>query len=131
VRRAAIDTHALAWYLTAPRRLGRAATRWLRDAEAGKAEIAIPAVVPIELALLREAGRKVVGPAEIQALVSAQPCIGICPLDLEQAREFVLLMSLPEPFDRMIVAAARVRAGPLITADDVIAQSGLVETVWG
>jgi PIN domain nuclease of toxin-antitoxin system len=131
MKRAAIDTHALVFYLSAPRKLGRGAARWLRDAEAGRAEVVVPAAVTIELALLRDRGRRVVGPAEVEALLTVQPRFSLCPLDLRQALEFTLLGAVPELFDRLIVAAARSQGVPLITRDAVIADSGLITTIWG
>jgi PIN domain nuclease of toxin-antitoxin system len=130
VKRACIDTHALIWYLSQPKRLGRNARRVLRDADDARAEILIPAIVLIELCLLREAGRRVVGVAEVQALLQAQPAFRLLPLDFAQAVEFVLLPGLSDPFDRMIVAAARTSGAPLLTADDAIEASALVETIW-
>ena len=35
-----------------------------------------------------------------------------------------------DPYDRMIIAQARVLGLPLITGDGVIQDSGLVQTVW-
>ena len=67
-----IDTHGLIWYLSRPKRLGRAAARLLREADAGRAEILVPAIVLIELTLLREAGRNVVGVPQVEALLAAQ-----------------------------------------------------------
>jgi len=52
------------------------------------------------------------------------------PLEMTQASEFVLLESLADPFDRLVVAAARGASVPLITADMTIDQSALVETIW-
>ncbi|TMQ08358.1 MAG: type II toxin-antitoxin system VapC family toxin [Deltaproteobacteria bacterium] len=130
VTRACIDTHALIWYLSRPKKLGRAATRRLREADAGRAEILVPAIVLIELTLLREAGRNVIGAPQVEALLAAQPAFQLQPLELPQAREFALLDSLPDPFDRLIVAAARSADAPLITADTLIDDSALVETIW-
>lgn len=127
---ACIDTHALIWYLSRPKRLGRAAARLLRDADAGRAEILVPAIVLIELTLLREAGRNVVGVPQVEALLAAQPAFKLQPLELTQASEFVLLESLADPFDRLIVAAARGAGVPLMTADTTIDESALVETIW-
>jgi PIN domain nuclease of toxin-antitoxin system len=125
-----IDTHALVWYLSRPKRLGRAAARLLRQADAGRAEILVPVVVLIELTLLREAGRNVVGVPQVEALLAAQPAFKLLPLEMTQAREFVLLESLADPFDRLIVAAARAAGAPLITGDGTIDESALVETIW-
>jgi PIN domain nuclease of toxin-antitoxin system len=125
-----IDTHALVWYLSRPKRLGRAAARLLREADAGRAEILVPVVVLIELTLLREAGRNVVGVPQVEALLAAQPAFKLLPLEMTQASEFVLLESLADPFDRLIVAAARAAGTPLITGDATIDKSALVETIW-
>jgi len=130
MKQACIDTHALIWYLSRPKRLGRAAARLLREADAGRAEILVPAIVLIELTLLREAGRNVVGMPQVEALVAAQPAFKLQPLEMTQASEFVLLESLADPFDRLVVAAARGAGVPLITADMTIDQSALVETIW-
>ena len=128
--RACIDTHALIWYLSRPKKLGRSAARRLREADAGRCEIVVPAIVLVELTLLREAGRNVIGVPQVEALLAAQPTFQLQPLDLDQATEFSLLDSLPDPFDRMIVAAARSADLPLISADTVIDASALVETIW-
>ena len=130
MRQACIDTHALVWYLSRPKRLGRAAARLLREADAGRAQIFVPAIVPIELTLLREAGRNVVGAPQVAALLAAQPAFQLQPLEITQASEFVLLESVADPFDRLIVAAARGAGVPLITADMAIDESALVETIW-
>lgn len=125
-----IDTHALIWYLSKPKRLGRAAARRLRQADSGRCEVLIPAVVPIELILLREAGRNVVGPAEIDALTRVQPAFRVVDLDVRHAFEFAHLAGLVDPFDRLIVACARCCSVPLVTADSRIHDSALVDVLW-
>jgi PIN domain nuclease of toxin-antitoxin system len=92
--------------------------------------VLIPAIVGIELALLRSAGRKTVGVPQLEALITTQPAFAVLPLDLAQGREFALLETLDDPFDRMIVAAARAAESPLITADAAIHASALVEVIW-
>jgi len=131
VRQACIDTHALIWYLSRPKRLGRAASRFLREADAGRALVHVPAVVAIELSLLRDAGRKTaVGVLELEALLTAQPAFRLLPMDLAQAKEFALLQTVNDPFDRMVLAAARTSAAPLVTADVELTASSLVEVIW-
>jgi PIN domain nuclease of toxin-antitoxin system len=125
-----IDTHALIWYLSKPKRLGRAAARQLRQADVGRCNVLIPAVVPIELALLREAGRNVVGPAQVEALLRVQSAFRLVPLDLSQGLEFSLLTALSDPFDRLVVACARVFSASLITADTGIHDSSLTPVIW-
>ena len=124
-----IDTHALVWYLSRPRKLGRAAARRLRAADAGRAEILVPAIVLIELSLLREAGRNVIGVPQVEALLAAQPAFQLQPLEMPQAREFALLDSLPDPFDRLIAAQAIIEGLPVIGSDSMFSRYG-VKVVW-
>ncbi len=128
--RACVDTHALIWYLSRPKRLGRSARRVLREVDAGRAVALIPAIVVIELTLLREAGRQTIGTAQLEALFAAQPAFRFLGLDVPQALEFLALQTIRDPFDRMILAAARTSGAPLLTADATIQQSALVETIW-
>lgn len=130
MKRAVLDTHALVWHLTSPKRLGAGARKALRDADSGRTEILIPAIVIVELTLLQRAGRKTVGAAEVHAVLAAQPAFRVAPLDLAQAIEFSLLSNIGDPFDRMIVAAARVLDAPLVTADDAIHTAALVPVIW-
>ena len=125
-----LDTHAFVWWATNPKRLGRAALRALRHVDRGHARAWVPSMVGVELTLLREAGRRVLSVAEIEAATARNSEVRILPHDLEQAMEFSLLVALPDPFDRMIVAAARVTRRPLVTGDDRIAESGFVEVIW-
>jgi PIN domain nuclease of toxin-antitoxin system len=52
------------------------------------------------------------------------------PLDLDRLDEFAALGSIRDPFNRLIIAAARKLGGSLITKDAGIAGSGLVPVVW-
>ena len=124
-----LDTHAFVFYVEG-RGLGDAAKRALRQVDRGRRRAYLPAIVPIELALLRERGRVAVGVAELAATLARNPEIRVLPLDLEQAREFVALVGVRDPFDRIVVAAARTSGGVLLTADVAISRSGLVEVEW-
>ena len=125
-----LDTHAFAWWAQTPKRLGSRARKALGAVDVGKARAWIPAIVGVELALLQEAGRRLVTVAELDAATRRNPFVRVLPLDLAQAGEFALLSALQDPFDRMVVAAARAAALPLITADARIRDSELVAVVW-
>lgn len=125
-----LDTHALIWHLSAPKRLGKAAHRIMTQVDQGKTLAIVPAIVAVELALLREAGRRVPGPPELQALLQNHPSFRLLPIDLIQATEFMLLGSLRDPFDRLVVAAARVSSASLLTADERITHSSLIKIIW-
>jgi PIN domain nuclease of toxin-antitoxin system len=130
VKEYVLDTHTFIWWAARPKRLGRAAARALRQVDIGRAQAWVPSIVGVEISLLNEAGRIGLGVAELQAGIQRNPNLRILLHDLEQALEFALLGSLKDPFDRMIVAAARSTKRPLITADERIGDSDLVEVVW-
>jgi len=125
-----LDTHAFAWWAHSPKRLGRRARRALSAVDVGKANAWVPGIVGVELSLLQEAGRRLVTVADLEAATQLNACVQVLPLDLAQAREFALLAALEDPFDRMIVAAARATGRALITGDQRIADSGLVPVIW-
>ena len=125
-----LDTHSFVWWAVRPKRLGRAAARVLRLVDAGRAQAWVPSIVGVEIALLGEAGRIRLGVTELEAAIQRNASLRILPHDLAQALEFALLGSLNDPFDRMIVGAARATQRPLITADERIRDSGLVDVVW-
>jgi PIN domain nuclease of toxin-antitoxin system len=125
-----IDTHAFVWYVRTPSKLGRAAIRVLRGVDEGKTRVLLPAIVVVEIRLIAEAGRKSLGTHEVEALLAAQPGFRLLAMDLDQAREFAALTSLDDPFDRLVVAAARTSGVPLVTADGPIHDSDLVEVIW-
>lgn len=50
--------------------------------------------------------------------------------DMHVLLEAASFASLSDPYDRLIVAQARVAGLPLITGDAEIQKSGLVRTVW-
>ena len=128
-----IDTHALVRHLTGRNRtVGRGARRIFERVERGVDGILIPFTVLEEVMLLSEAG-KVRMPLPFRDLVMSFAQADNFDLG---ANDMLLLLeaesftALPNPYDRLIVAQARVAGLPLITGDGEIQQSGLVRTVW-
>jgi PIN domain nuclease of toxin-antitoxin system len=115
--------------LTRPGRLRLGARRALEEVDRGRAEAWVPAAVVAEVILLNELGRTAVGLPRLRELIE-QGSISFLPVDLEQLEEFAALASIKDPFDRLIVAAARRLGGALITRDESLAQAGLVAVVW-
>lgn len=102
----------------------------MKDVDRSRTHVLVPVVVGIELSLLRRTGRKTIHVPQLEALITAQPGFSILPLDLAQVKEFAFLETLDDPFDRMVVSAARAAQVPLITADSAIRDSALVDVVW-
>ncbi|MBN1607405.1 MAG: PIN domain-containing protein [Polyangiaceae bacterium] len=130
MKRAVIDTHALVWYLAKPKRVGKRAMALLRDAERGKARVLVPSPVLVELALLGERGRKILGVAEALAALAQSEGLVLAPFGLAEARESSLLSAIADPFDPMMVATARAAECPLLSGDQAITETGLVPVVW-
>jgi len=124
-----LDTHALLWYLQG-KRLGKGAIRVLREIDRGRSRGWIPVIVALELALAHERRRSTIGVAELEATILRNPELRLLPLDLRQAKQFALLVGVRDPFDRVVIAAAVTIGCALITADEAIAASGLVHTIW-
>ncbi len=130
MKRIVLDTHTLIWHLSKPAKLGGKAKRELQKVDQGKSIALIPAISLIELTLLREAGRRLVGPPEIEALLATHSQFELLELDLAQTKEFMFLGAIADPFDRMIIAAARAAEAPILSADENITQCGLVDVIW-
>jgi PIN domain nuclease of toxin-antitoxin system len=123
------DTHAVVWRVTAPRRLGRRAERAFEAADSGRGLCIVPAIVLVEVALLRERGRVPVDAAQILQRLRGRPGYALLALDAEQALEFAALVGIKDPMDRLILAAARVSGGRLVSSDGVFDGTG-IERVW-
>lgn len=125
-----LDTHTCVFMLAAPKRLGSGARAALRRVEAGREEAWLAAAVVAEVLLLRGLGRVGVGLPELRRAMESAPSLHFSTLDLDQLDQFSSLGSIPDPFDRLIVSAARSKGAILITRDAAIAEGGLVETLW-
>jgi PIN domain nuclease of toxin-antitoxin system len=128
------DTHALLWHLYEPSRLGRGAQVSFAEADTGTARIYVPALVIAEVIMVAEKGRipgvtlaRVVPHLEAMRTSDNYPSTPLLPDVVLQSRT---LTSVPDIFDRLIVAEAITRRVPLLSRDRVIRASGLVAVVW-
>jgi len=92
----------------------------------------VPFTVLEEVMLLSEIGRIRLPLPFRELLVSIRRAenfdLGVNDTDL--LLEAATFTTIRDPYDRLIIAQARVTGVPLITADDNIHDSGLVRTVW-
>jgi PIN domain nuclease of toxin-antitoxin system len=127
------DTHPLIWYVSGKHsRLSQRVVRIFDDAFDDRALVVIPSPVFWEISLLLEHGRiKVRESFEIwAAALTARKGIDLSALGLDVIAEAHRLRFHGDPFDRTIVATARVMDLPLITKDDAITNAKLVDVVW-
>jgi PIN domain nuclease of toxin-antitoxin system len=127
------DTHPFVYHVTGRKqRLGRRARSIFDRSDRGTETIVVPFTVLEELLLLSEIGRIHIPLPFREFVLSLDKAVNI---DLAANDTAVLLeaatfTTIRDPYDRMIIAQARVAGLPLITGDGKIQESGLVQTVW-
>jgi hypothetical protein len=69
-----------------PSKLGSEAKRLLHAADQAKVRMYIPAIVLVELAMIKDLNRRVPGPLEVEALCNESPFFEILPMDLHKLK---------------------------------------------
>jgi PIN domain nuclease of toxin-antitoxin system len=127
-----LDTHSLIYWLTVPKKVTHQQARVLREAVSRSEPVAISAVTLLEIAVLfgEESTRTNVSVASLFEELEANPLLEIVPFTVEVAAEVAAIgTALRDPADRAIVCTARIRNLQLITSDQRILQSKLVQVV--
>ena len=126
------DTHALLFHAAANKTLGRRAADHFEACERQQALVYVPMAVIWEVSLLARASRinlrrSVQGFFEDLFSNPAYHPLDQTPEQVYLADE---LRFTRDPFDALIVAAARTLALPLLTRDETIRTSGAVRVIW-
>ena len=120
-----LDTHAALWWLVGDRRFGERALAALED---DANEVLLSAAVVWEVAIKRSLGKLEAPDDFAPTLLSA----GVRPLPV-RVEHAVAVERLPwhhnDPFDRMLVAQARIEGADLVSKDDSLRAYG-VPIVW-
>lgn len=129
---AVADTHALLFHASATGALGRRAAAHFDACERQQGLVYVPVAVIWEVSLLARAGRISLR-RSVQAFFDdlfSNPAYH--PFDLTPDQVYLAdeLRFTRDPFDALIVAAARTLALPLVTRDEVIRASGAVTVLW-
>lgn len=122
-----LDTHAAVWLLEGNAALGARARAEIEKEES----LSISGISLLEIALLCQRGKITFRPDTKAGLTALADSFHVLALNAEVAWE-AASVALPhkDPFDRVIVATARVFDLTLVTRDEQIACAGVVKTLW-
>ena len=125
-----MDTHALWWYLRSPERLSAAASAVFRLAETGNATIIVPAIAVAEFYFLSVKLGQPFTPSDLLDALDEVSGIELSDLGKAQLAGLDLFPEIPEMHDRLIAAESVALDAPVVTRDEILADSPQVETVW-
>ena len=125
-----VDTHALLWFRHYPTRLSPAADAVFRLATSGGASIIVPAIVVAELYYASQKLANAILPSELLADISGSREFIFSPLGAAQLERMESIPDIPEMHDRLIAAEALVHSAPVISRDEALRRSGVVEVIW-
>lgn len=125
-----VDTHALLWFLTGDKRLGKKAFQQLLAAESGKIKLIIPVVVLIEMMVIVEKKRANIDWKIFLHKIMQFPKHQIYPIDTQVVVAAKEISEKLELHDRLIVATAKMNHAKLITVDPEIHRYGKIEIIW-
>ncbi len=127
-----LDTNAILRMVFFPRELTRLGRAIVEMAEDYQAELVLPAMALAEMELeIRRRPRTIKQTfSEFIGAVMERDYLRIEPFGTEQILLLPNLLGIPEMHDRMIAAHALTNDAPLMTSDQTIRSSGLVECVW-
>ncbi len=124
------DTHSLIWAFHKPNKLGENARRVFEEVANGEAKLLIPVIVLAELIFTIENKPVKADLDKILTAINNSPNIEFVDFDYESALKLRDLTAIPEMHDRMIVVSAILSNAVLITFDQTITESGVVEVIW-
>ena len=124
------DTHALVWYFAGDERLSRRARQAFQQADAGRWTVLVPAIVLYETSLLESMGRLRFSYRELRQQLELRAGLPIEPLTPEDVDESRALLSIADPFDRLIAATALRVGVPLITCDANLTAAPALRAYW-
>ena len=127
------DTHPFVYHVTGRKqRLGRRARSIFDRSDRGTDTIVVPFTVLEEVLLLSEIGRIRIPLPFRDFVLSLDKAVNVdlAANDTSVLLEAATFTTIRDPYDRMIIAQARVAGAPLITGDGKIQESGLVRTLW-
>jgi PIN domain nuclease of toxin-antitoxin system len=127
------DSHAIVWFTSGSARLSATARTALRDAQRDHG-LTVSVATFLDLWYVTQTTRQVT-PDQLRRLrqtLVTSPAVDLHPVDEAVADAFTSIdrAAIADPWDRLIVATALMLEAPLVTRDQAIQRSGVVETIW-
>ena len=131
--RVVADSHAIVWYVQGSKRLSERAGEVLAEAEAERSLVVSVATL-IDLWYVSQTTRSVTAKqlAALRQRLGSSGAVALEPVTavIADATTTIPRASVPDPWDRLIMATAISIQVPLVTRDSAVRASGLVETIW-
>jgi PIN domain nuclease of toxin-antitoxin system len=124
-----LDTHVLLWWTNTPRLLSTAANDALKSTEI----VAVSAITALEIAILHRRKRIEIDGNPLSWIRDLEKTRGLRVLRVTTrigVRAGDLQGILRDPIDCLIAATALTKRAALVTKDERIQRSGVVETIW-
>lgn len=131
--RVVADSHAIVWYVQGSKRLSERAAEVLAEAEAERSLVVSVATL-IDLWYVSQTTQSVTTDqlAALRERLASSEAVALEPVTaaIVDATTSIPRASVPDPWDRLIMATAIALQAPLVTRDTAIQASGLVQTIW-
>ena len=127
-----LDTHVVAWLALAPEKVSQRASAAIDGARQANAGLFVAGVTLVELAVMFVRGRLQLHVPFNAFLEEVDRSFNVLPIDRHIATQVTQLPAAypRDPMDRIIGATAIVQGIPLVTADDRIRKSAVLNTIW-
>jgi len=127
------DSHAIVWFTSGSPRLSETARTALRDAQHDKA-LTVSIATFLDLWYVTQTTRQVTHDqlVQLRQTLTTSTAVDLYPVDEAVANAFTAIdrAVIADPWDRLIVATALALDVPLVTRDQAIQKSAVVETIW-
>jgi PIN domain nuclease of toxin-antitoxin system len=131
--RVVADSHAIVWYVSGSDRISGVARDALREAERSEGVVLSVATL-VDLWYVTQTTKRVTDTdlSALRSRLDSARSITWEPITVSIADDATSMSRaiLPDPWDRFIVATARVLGVSLVTRDEAILSSQLVHTIW-
>ena len=124
------DAHSLIWHLIDDKRLGRDALSIFDKADNSEVIIIVPTIALAEIIHIcekRKVGLKI---NEVIEKIHTSSNYIPCSLNMDVLEKSISLKNVSDIHDRLIVATTKMFKAKLISKDEEIKKSGIVEMIW-